>query len=118
MLLGHIAVSLGSSTLSVAVTPTDGFTEEVGADSGTTTGLLTALATGGISPYTYAWTDEGGLELQPLGIADAADDDTALTWSGLSEVGAVGGINARVTATDSVGSTAYRYVTVIVSRTS
>jgi len=106
-----ISSSSGASPLSAAFVG-DGFVYETcSGTSGTTVGSMTVLASGGVAPYTYAWTDDAG------GPAISATTPTATSttfdWATSYDASA----NTTTTITDSVGSVVSLYGFVYVYRT-
>lgn len=81
-------------------------------ESGDTSGT-TAVASGGIGSYTYAWTHE--TELNLLTINSPSTAATSFHWEGLEALDETQS-DFRVTATDSVGNTGYQIITVYVAR--
>jgi hypothetical protein len=100
-------------TLTVTPTPA-GFSENTASNAGTSAGTVTASASGGTGPYTYAWTVDSSFgAISPASASSAA---TAFSYTGLDNLGDGADGNFRCTATDSLGNTGYMIVYVSITR--
>lgn len=110
-MLSGVRYARAPITLTVSCTPSE-INQTTKFASGNTSGV-TASASGGTAPYTYAWTieNDGGL----LSINAPAVAATSFAWTDLESLDETQS-DFRVTATDSHGNTGYQIITVYVAR--
>jgi hypothetical protein len=107
-ILNQVPGSASGGTLNVTATPSVAGAYVPGAGTWTTNSI-TASASGGTGPYTYAWTFVSGA----ASIAATAAMSATTAWT-LTTTGPIAQKTATwgVTATDSASHTATAYVTV------
>ena len=103
MIIGALigAGPMSSSPLALSVDPIS-FSEVVTTNTGTTSGVATAVISGGVAPYTVFWQRTSGVGISA---ASAHSTSTAFTWTAIS-VGASRAIEFTATVTDAVLNTA------------
>jgi len=104
-----LLVGQGADRLTVNANTASGSNSGSAFSGPVTTGTPGTTASGGIAPYTYAWEYRSGSSVP---ILSGSFTDQNPTWGNSDTPDGISAATWRVTATDSVGSTAFRDITV------